>query len=392
MASQLPVYRLESPSEGPTETTPLISRSNQAQSRNGATPSPEETSTAPDGRDNEESILMLTRRLRCLFGIITWPIVPLGTLVILALLWLLNAALFLDRPQPCSHPLHLYAFFSFILAVYTPNHTRVRGWMFSHVRDRDESTRPAHVRRYDQFVHTVALLYVYAGLTLVQTCRDDVGLTLDGGEEDPAQGGPVNSCKATCPHSYSALTVYVTTLEIFTFSLILPLLFLPCIYLWFLRQATADQEALALLQERFREEEESLMHRSSGVAASVILGQLEEVGLIQDEQDANKTWVVPANTNLEEDWSSEANDANGVKECCICMTDFCVRLATVDLEAPVEEDQVVVRTPACHHLFHKGCISTWVRGRQQDPGRRDEGRARRTTCPLCRQDLRPSAT
>ena len=57
---------------------------------------------------------------------------------------------------------------------------------------------------------------------------------------------PLNSCAATCPNLYQALSVYVAMLEMFTFALILPLLFLPCIYLWFLRRATAEAEAFAL--------------------------------------------------------------------------------------------------------------------------------------------------
>jgi hypothetical protein len=43
----------------------------------------------------------------------------------------------------------------------------------------------------------------------------------------------------------------VATLEMFTFALILPLLFLPCIYLWFLRRGTAEAEAFAQLQDRW---------------------------------------------------------------------------------------------------------------------------------------------
>lgn len=192
--------------------------------------------------------------------------------------------------------------------------------MFAYVRERDGPNRPPLVRRYDQIFHTLALLYVYAGITLVQTCRDDAQtqlLTIEdnltttmttttssssstepavspSAIESPITTQPhleliLNTCSATCPNLFPALAIYVTSLEVFTLSLVLPLLFLPCIYLWFLRQVTADRD-LAVLQERFREEEEALLNgNQSSIQAQDIIEHLESVKLVRIAEGVVRT-------------------------------------------------------------------------------------------------------
>jgi preprotein translocase subunit YajC len=170
--------------------------------------------------------------------------------------------------------------------------------------------------------------------------------------------------------------------EMFTFALILPLLFLPCIYLWFLRRATAEAEAFAQLQDRLQEEEALLSN--GGVTAAEILDSLENVKLVsRTRTDAagesdRQVWLLP----------SSAPDASigmnsDVKECCICMSDFAVQ-DEADLEGglhvegkenncedstakdPVDSTSTpavtgadfvikggIVRT-RCGHVFHKG--------------------------------------
>ena len=91
----------------------------------------EEESSSRDG-----AIGNLTTRLRCLFSTITWPIVPLGTIVSLALLWVLYAASSLDLRKSCSHPLHSYALISLVLVAYIPNHSQVRSYLFQYSRER----------------------------------------------------------------------------------------------------------------------------------------------------------------------------------------------------------------------------------------------------------------
>lgn len=421
-------------------------------------PSPptEDDDSSADGNDEEESrVSALTRRLRCLFSTITWPIVPLGTIVALALLWVLYAASSLDLRRSCSHPLHWYALASLTLVAYIPFHAQVRSHLFSYQRERDGPIRPARVRMFDQFFHTVCLLYVYTGVTLIQTCREDIVTGQDaaadkiaGNEIAMPNDGPLNSCQATCPNLYQALSVYVATLEMFTFALILPLLFLPCIYLWFLRRATAEAEAFAQLQDRLQEEEALLSN--GGVTASEIIDSLENVKLVSRTETSNnpvkeeadqEIWLLPYSAT-----DASIGMKSDVKECCICMSDFPIH-KEADLEDGLFENKrnnprgndrgacnhssrrstddsnhsdhdgstvdlkecIIVRT-RCGHVFHKECLSGWVGGRWQlhangvdsssnsnsniniddesTPERRRR-RARQTCCPLCREDLRP---
>lgn len=391
----------------------------------------EEASTDGADENRDTAIGTLTRRLRCLFATITWPIVPLGTIVALALLWVLYAASSLDLRKSCSHPLHWYALASLILGAYIPHHAQVRSHLFHYSRERDGPIRPARVRMYDQFFHTVCLLYVYTGVTLIQTCREDL---VNGGTEDDVGGsemalptdGPINSCQATCPNLYQALSVYVATLEMFTFALILPLLFLPCIYLWFLRRATAEAEAFAQLQDRLQEEEALLSN--GGVTAGEILDSLENVKLVSRTSHRHSNNIAgSAESATSSSWSSDdeqvwliaysATDVSigmkvDVKECCICMSDFPVQ-SEADLEDGLFEERCsnnksknsrcqhyiarrnnwpdveinedgtkdpgcsdddasfndaketgIVRT-RCGHLFHKECLAGWVGGRWQ---------------------------
>lgn len=391
-------------------------------------------------REEERSgtIGLLTRRLRCLFSTITWPIVPLGTIVALALLWVLYAASSLDLRRSCSHPLHWYALASLVLVAYIPHHAQVRSQLFHYSRERDGPIRPARVRMYDQFFHTICLLYVYTGVTLIQTCHEDV-LTADNlaellqklGVESIPPDTPMNTCAATCPNLYQALSVYVASLEMFTFALILPLLFLPCIYLWFLRRATAEAEAFTQLQDRLQEEEALLSN--GGVTAGEILDSLENVKLVSrppiDNAGEREVWLLPSSAT---DVSIGMN--SDVKECCICMNEFCVQNESEgDLETGVHEDTrnisetnlsesspsltdssttssvsvdiketKIVRT-RCGHVFHKECLAGWVSGRWQLNPQSNNGneeavqdrrrrRARQTCCPLCREDLRPHSS
>ena len=378
----------------------------------GAVPaaaSADDDSSTGDGEETRDGAIgTLTRRLLCLFSTITWPIVPLGTIVAFALLWVLYAASSLDLKRTCSHPLHWYALASLILVAYIPHHAQVRSHLFHYTRERDGPIRPARVRMYDQFFHTVCLLYVYTGVTLIQTCREDIV-----GNEDTEI--PLNTCAATCPNLYQALSVYVPTLEMFTFALILPLLFLPCIYLWFLRRATAEAEAFAQLQDRLQEEEALLSN--AGVTATEILDSLEKVKLVSrsqiDESGEHQVWLLPHSAT---DASIGMN--SDVKECCICMSDFPVQ-DEADLEDGLFEDKAeksakdpadestrvedrgIVRT-RCGHIFHKECLAGWIGGRwhinpsanHDDIGGQDwrRRRARQTCCPLCREDLRPTSS
>ena len=398
---------------------------------NSARQQQQSTSERPDSEGDEQAprdgaIGNITRRLRCLFSTVTFPIVPLGTVVSLALLWVLYAAASLDLGKSCSHPLHSYALMSLLLVAYIPNHSQVRGHMFHYSRERDGPVRPTRVRMYDQFFHTVCLLYVYTGATLIETCREDPFDPNNAGntafelyeQQLAIHGDHINTCEASCPNLYQAMSVYVATLELFTFALILPLLFLPCIYLWFLQRATAEADAFARLQDRLQEEDALLSN--GGVTTGEILNNLETVKIIsqqpkakdddttetfsgdesevKDNLEQQKLWILPCDV-----------DPNGyrcrtceTRECCICMTEFDIQevppeddlsstsssdlekegtgldsdeneaLATNDegdgelspstpKELSEDSPSTIVRTK-CGHIFHKECLKGWVGG------------------------------
>lgn len=404
----------------------------QQEGQNSGDDVEEEGSATGEGTDTRDGAIgSLTRRLRCLFSTITWPIVPLGTIVAIALLWVLYAASSLDLRKSCSHPLHWYALTSLVLVAYIPNHATVRSHLFHYSRERDGPIRPARVRMYDQFFHTVCLLYVYTGVTLIQTCREDLvndadarqEMTENGNELAMPSDGPFNTCQVTCPNLYQALSVYVATLEMFTFALILPLLFLPCIYLWFLRRATAEAEAFAQLQDRLQEEEALL--NNGGVTVGEILDGMETIKLVSrrnlDNAAADGTIETPHLGETEEASNSVKSETEGeiwllpysetdisigmrcnVKECCICMVDFAVQnetdledgmfesegnITTLDTLAGndrevssdsghgsvrsetssvthIVKESVIIRTK-CGHIFHQECLAGWIGGRWQ---------------------------
>jgi hypothetical protein len=281
---------------------------------------------------------------------------------------------------------------------------------------------------YDQFFHTICLLYVYTGVTLIQVCdQDTIGnesIPEDVREDLKSFEIPLNSCAATCPNLYQAMSVYVATLEMFTFALILPLLFLPCIYLWFLRRATVEAEAITHLTDRLREEEAILSN--GGVTAEEILDSLERVKLVSiskhppgGDLTERQFRFLPCSAS-----STSIGYVSDVKECCICMSEFPVQDEAdrgeeqpgLSLPSPADKttnttirNQEIVRTP-CGHIFHRECLFGWMGGQWQiNPSSNEERnnsndnmdsdstgtqdrqrrRARQTCCPLCRKDLRP---
>ena len=339
----------------------------------------------------DETIPNVTRRLRCLFATITWPIVPLGTLVSLGLLWVLYAAFVSDMRAQCSHPLHGYAVASLVIVIYAPYHGHVRSFLFRYSRERDGPIRPARVRLYDQLFHTFCVLYVYGGVTLLQTCKEDFGdhnmaQDIDGKGNSTRAFIPelLNTCEQTCPSVFQALQVYVTLLEFFTLSLLLPLLFLPCIYLYILRRASDGNGTLQQLQERL--EDEDFLGHNTRLTAQELMDSLESVQLIS-HGGLKLLSLVERQPEDKEDEHDDKIISDTMKECCICMNAFEVR--EHDVEAPVEvgDDEAMVRTK-CGHIFHKKCLAGWIGGRW-DPQDRRRWRARRTNCPLCRQDLKP---
>ena len=272
-----------------------------------------------------------------------------------------------------------------------PYHGHVRSFLFRYSRERDGPIRPARVRLYDQLFHTFCVLYVYGGVTLLQTCKEDFGdhnmaQDIDGKGNSTRAFIPelLNTCEQTCPSVFQALQVYVTLLEFFTLSLLLPLLFLPCIYLYILRRASDGNGTLQQLQERL--EDEDFLGHNTRLTAQELMDSLESVQLIS-HGGLKLLSLVERQPEDKEDEHDDKIISDTMKECCICMNAFEVR--EHDVEAPVEvgDDEAMVRTK-CGHIFHKKCLAGWIGGRW-DPQDRRRWRARRTNCPLCRQDLKP---
>lgn len=371
----------------------------------------EEATENPTAEIRQEgSVTQLTRRLRCLFRTLTSPIIPLATILAVALLWVLYAAFVLDLRKSCSRPLHGYAIISLVTVSYATFHSHVRNYLFSYSPERNGPPRPIAVRMYDQLYHTLCILYVYGGVTLIEACVEDAGNhnngndavdVLDKDQETPATDG--NTCSSTCPNLYQALSIYVTTLELFTFSLILPLLFLPCVYLWIIRRASAEAEAFSQFQDRM-EEEEALIN-NGGLTTQEIMDSLEKVKLTSTN-DCDVVVLMPV--SADDETSLGAREGTVARECCICMTEFDVHRID-DLESGLSvseepnndddaennnnDDNIIVRTK-CKHLFHGSCLAGWLGGRwepnRQESSERSQRRARRTACPLCREDLKPA--
>lgn len=301
-----------------------------------------------------EDITQLTTRLRCLFAMLTCPIVPLAATLTLLLLWVLYSALLLDWGKPCDQPLRAYALLSAAMFAYTPHHRTAKRILFGYLRERDGPTRPWGVRVYDQMYHATCLLWMYAGISW--TSRS-------------------TTCAQTCPHLFRSTKVFVLVQTTFMSILVIPLLCLPCIYLWLVRQAAVISANRRLLRRRKRVPPEK-------VIASFLTIDLSKESIRQFLQG---------------------------KECCICMSDFMEDIhhsssTSSSMVAPVEgpgsfstvrndsrsgsmiqdvtNNNIVlmgVIQTQCGHLFHRACIATWLKTPYSGSYK----------CPLCREDLIP---
>jgi len=319
-----------------------------------------------------EAITQLTRRLRCLFACLTWPIVPLGGIVLLAFIWVAMAYVREFR-TPCSSPLKAYAVMSTCLFLYTPNHTAVKLRLFSYSRQRDGPIRPRSVRMYDQLYHTVCIFYVCYGRSLMQACRDSLvpipndiiqtnsyeGQTLTiltnmFVEAQAASGGMMSSCEVTCPQLYQATSVFVSVLQLLFVTLVLPLVCLPCIYVYIIRRATVAATLANLhggsnnsddegeLEDLLREgtiPRRSRRQRQRYTAKDIMDG-LDTIRLIRhnkkgieaaagggddcDEEVEVRIVTISRGKHISDNDQETIDPPRHlhVKECCICMGDF----------------------------------------------------------------------
>lgn len=425
-----------------------------------------------DLENEEEAVQSLTQRLRCLFTVLTLPIIPIGTALSVLLLFVLYAAFVTDLHRECSAPLHGYAIVSLVLFIYAPNHRAVKFHLFHYSRERDGPVRPRAVRMYDQMFQTMCLLYVYGGMTLIQSCADDMTtLPVDGGDDtrggdggesagkvaaeavagavglgeqvsaasqdsETAVATTISTCAATCPALYASTKTFVTTLEIFTIVLILPLLCLPCIYIWVVRRASAVTALAEFGRGRRTMGDDDDGYGGRPYTALEILNGMDSVTFVDADGPnsglgggSNKVKVVTlargaslnrrsssgglgdmeegrveSQISLPPSRMPSYRDREDVRECCICMTEF--RVSDHDLPedlaqlacnsavmSAIDDPHSIVRTK-CGHFFHRSCLGGWLGGQWSEGGNGNNSnmqsrRARRRACPLCREDLAP---
>jgi RING-like zinc finger len=283
--------------------------------------------TAPEFR-------AMMHRVRCLFGALTFPIPPLAAAVVLTMFYFLgvaflpfqvkaitalwngmDAADFPDLPT-CSHPLYPYSIATIVAFVYATRHDLVRSAFFTSDRGR---------RLYDKCVQGMALLYVYMGILLKQTCMDDV-----------PPGQTVDSCVATCPHVTAAFSLYVLALECFSAAIFVPLLLLPCVYVWFVRRSAHRPSSTT---------------RPSGTSHRRMQRVFDGLSAIQvvvnsnySSDNNNNTTTTPLMAILGGNEGVLEQIPLHNKECSICMADL--------------TDANVVRIKNCGHVFHK--VLLWM--------------------------------
>ena len=243
-----------------------------------------------------------TRRLRCLLSILTCPIVPLLLCLIGLLVYVLISAFYLDRDKPCDQPLKPYAFVSLFVTAYIPCHKAVKMWLFNYLRERDGPSRPLRVRVYDEVFQGCILTWIWLGVSFVSDC---------------------DTCPETAPHLYFSTRSFVILLVVCLLLLALPLMFLPCIYLWLVR--------------------------SGALSPSSVMNQAAPPDVLEGLDHIDYE-------------ASNFDDIINPKECCICMNDF----------GDEEAGDIIVRTE-CGHVFHKSCLGGWL--------------ATSRICPLCRENL-----
>jgi hypothetical protein len=333
----------------------------------------------------EQEILVLMNKLRCCLALITWPILPLGFLTTLALIWFLSSALndyfgINKDSNTCAQntPIMAYAWTSQAMILYIPWHYPVRQRIAACFGGTSASmTMTRTIQCFDRIAHTLAMVYVTVGLSIWHACRMQNDST---------------SCRASCPAVTRAFDTYLPLLGLFTVAALLPLMCLPCIYLWLVRQATSivpDAETLAVLRQRWDPtwqpddisgEGNNLLSRPS---SHQVLQHLREVRI--QRRPADRTLLVTA-VDVEDGSAlpkilAHPHGLAADLECCICMSPFEVvdgfdcpsrsssdRTALSNDELPCStpskdpDRESIVQTIACGHLFHKRCLTNWIVG------------------------------
>lgn len=361
-----------------------------------------------DNAQNHDDISVqiadLTNRLRILFYTLTIPIVPLS--VLLAVYLGQFVASTFNSPD-CSHPIKSFAVLSALIVCYSPNHNRIKRFLFN---DRI-GNRSSAARFYDQMFHMCCFMYFYYGMALMQTCREDL---------DPVTGE--STCQVTCPQVYNSYKRFSFVVNLFVVVLLLPLVFLPFVYLWIIRRINTE-DAWMRLGRDMRRGSTGDDDLGSGVIIKEIMEGLRSVYLVHmndaETKNDDETGISSGrgdsyyygSTDLSnathhsqkvrvvgrsiESWSGNetARDREALKDCCICMNEYTIldkdQTEHQDLLQKILTSQEEIVETKCHHIFHKACLGRWIGGVQwEDVSSLDlNGIARRRLCPLCREDL-----
>ncbi|GMI57516.1 hypothetical protein ScalyP_jg5139 [Parmales sp. scaly parma] len=257
------------------------------------------TRTRHHGSDNDERI---TRRLKTFFCLITGVIIPTAIALGGILIWMMFSAR-RDRHLSCDQPLFFYAYLSLGVFIYSPHHNTMQKILFGYDPVHG-STRPRKVLIFERCYQ--AFLVTYSALGFIWVSNS-------------------STCSETAPNLFHSVQAYVAVLFLLLFSILLPLLCLPCIFVWLMRQG--------------------FMNSQYSTNVGVPPGVVDKMKVIAfDEQFDDVTYP---------------------KECCICMMEF-------ESGNGNEEKDKIVQTQ-CSHVFHKDCVQSWL-GKNQ-------------LCPLCRKNL-----
>jgi hypothetical protein len=157
---------------------------------------------------------LATYRLRMFFSLITCLIIPTGILLGVLLIWMMISER-QDRGNECDQPLFLYAWLSLGVFLYSPHHTSAKRIFFGYDRERDGPFRPRKVVLFDRCYQICFCVYTVLGFSWVSN---------------------VETCDETSPHLFVAARAFVIVQCILLFLLLLPLVSLPCIFSWLMRQ------------------------------------------------------------------------------------------------------------------------------------------------------------
>uniref|UniRef100_A0A6U5EXE5 RING-type domain-containing protein n=1 Tax=Corethron hystrix TaxID=216773 RepID=A0A6U5EXE5_9STRA len=336
--------------------------------------------------------------LRCLFSALACPIIPLAIAMGFDLIWMIIASFkALARqhdcvshtigigdmtnkcgdnglvPGSCDRPLVFYTWMSFAILIYSPCHRKIKRTIFGYVRERDGPIRPRAVRYFDLLFQIVAIVWIYLGVYWTSNTV---------------------TCQVTAPYLYMSVRTFVVIQGIFVTLVAVPVLCLPCVYVWMLRRRRGSRTG-----------RENITAEEAEARAEAVLAKLEVLEYVEekfdDHQFPKECCICMANFSKEVVTENKEGGEGSIKELCKegCHSnskekegratiatgseeqslddtiDETVTLGTTTSENELEgKHEKIVITP-CGHVFHHECLGLWLKSS--------------TVCPLCRTYLVP---